>query len=184
MLAGTLPLGAACHARPEPAPPPPAHYEAWDALVDAAWHGDTEAVGTHLEAMIGGPPVDGATGPAAEADATLGGALGFLRVAQTPDDLAMGITRAASACGACHAAEAVPAPLAPEWSHPTAAAWAVDAVVWHRPDVPRAAVLPAEAGAALASDGAAARARSLLVACAGCHGPQGASGPVTGDELP
>lgn len=86
----------------EPAAPPgmaaPRHAAGWDELVAAAERGDVSTAKVLARDLsLGDVPDDD---PAASA---LGAALGFLQIAEDPEDLADGIARARAACVACHA---------------------------------------------------------------------------------
>lgn len=170
--------GCRCGAAPEPSPEVP-HFLGWDALVEAAWRGRTDKATLYATDLSGGPPTEGVDGAAAEGDATVAGALGFVRFAQDPADLAEAVSTAARGCGTCHDALAAPAPPRPVWAHETGAKWAVDTLVWTRPGSPPQAEVPEEITTAWnepVPDDAphgreAARVARLLVACAGCHAP-------------
>jgi hypothetical protein len=93
-------------AEERPMLPAPAHASEWGALVAAAERGDVRT--TRILAR------DLTLAPVAEdhdAAATLGAALGFLQVADDPEDLSDAVARARAACVACHTAHGLDLPL-------------------------------------------------------------------------
>ena len=147
------------------------HYARFDALVEATSRADYDDAAILARDLTAGAPADHPAGQ--EAAARIGGALGFVQFAEQPDELALAVARAASACGACHGAAAVEAPSPPPGTHATAGLRAVDVLVWNR----GAALPPAGDDAILArvrdawsgAEGEVARASAVLEACAGCH---------------
>jgi hypothetical protein len=96
---------AACGWAPTPeGPVAPAHAAGWSALVRAVERSDLAAARVLARDVSLGP----VSADRVEAD-QLAAALGFLQVAEDPDDLTEGLARARAACDACHRALAVPA---------------------------------------------------------------------------
>lgn len=166
--------------RPVEQEPPPrlAHFAEFDRLIHAAATGDLPLAAVVARDLTAGPEAEGVS----DADeALIGGALGFIPFAETPEELAEATARAAAACGACHASLAVPAPQRGLWSHAGAADWLAHGLVWHDEAAPPAAAppstvtsawstpLPEDTGAG-AIRGHAGRTARALTACAGCHG--------------
>lgn len=179
--------GCKCDDTPAPAPtgPPALHYVGFDALVDRAAMGDREAAKVAATDLVGGEPArwDGEGGE--DAAIGVGGALGFVSIAEDADELADGVASAARHCGACHeAARVVPEDARPDWTHATAARWATWGLVWNEPISPPpsddvvlkglaeelAAPLPAETGIARTpAIERRDRVARLIGSCARCH---------------
>lgn len=85
--------------------PVPGHATEWESLVAAADRGDVETVKVLARDFSLGDVAD--DDPSAE---KLGGALGFLQMAEDPEDLGPAIDRAKEACAECHQARGVPVP--------------------------------------------------------------------------
>lgn len=112
-----------------------------------------------------------------DAAARIGGALGFLQLADDPEDLVDGLVTAGEACGTCHARSARPAPALPSWTHHAAAHRVMDALVWSvpiGPPPPEDPVLVRVQEAWSPEDTAAERAAAVLRVCQRCHaeGPE------------
>lgn len=108
----------------------------------------------------------------------LAGAVGFVRVAESPADLADGVAAMAAACGGCHGA--VPLGVQrPVWTHTRAADWAVFGVVWGEAEAPpeggdvppavRAAWVDPVPKDSAATDEAEVRLTRVFTACQSCH---------------
>lgn len=147
------------------------HYARFDALVGAACRADYDDAAILARDLTAGAP---AGHPASEDAVTrIGGALGFVQFAEQPDEIALAVARAASACGDCHAAAGVEPPAPPPWTHASGALRAVDALVWDRgAELPPAgddAVLARVRASWSGAEGGVPRASAVLEACAGCH---------------
>ena len=86
---------------PEPAPRP-AHASEWEALQSAAKRGDLATLRVLARDFSLGDVSD--NDPSVD---KLGAALGFLQVAEDPDDIDAALLRANAACAECHAARGV-----------------------------------------------------------------------------
>lgn len=163
-------LLAGCRCGPAPSPPPaaPSHFGEWSRLVRAASMGDAATAKVVARDLVDNVPHD-----EAEGIERVGGSLGFLQLAEDAEELAEGVTHAATGCGACHGASGViPRQVRPAADHEHAAGWAVWGLVWGEPgELPTGGDLPEEVVAAWQTSGGDAeeRAAALLVACAGCH---------------
>ena len=95
----------ACGTPGPPAPPPVRHAANWSELVAAAQRGDvvtTKALAQDLD--LGEVPDDD------PAVGKVGAAMGFLQVAEDPEDLLDGVAKAREGCVDCHARSGLPAP--------------------------------------------------------------------------
>ncbi|MEZ4317954.1 MAG: hypothetical protein R3F61_10640 [Myxococcota bacterium] len=114
----------------------PGHFSEWGPLVDAVASGRSEAAHVIARDMTEG---------SVEGSAEIGSALGFLQLAEG-EELADGLAAAAVACGACHRDIGVAPPDStragkrsdprgpPAWTHPGAARFLADVVVWSAED--------------------------------------------------
>ena len=152
-------LWVACGGSDEPpaAPPLPDHVGEWDALLHAVARGDRSTAQVLARDLSLGP-VDGAH----EGAATMGSGLGFAQVADTHEELVLGVSRAASGCAACHLERKVVAPSAPLPGHAGALPVAGWAAVWGQ-----TAPCPPPADAAVCAAWPALD--GVLEACQGCH---------------
>ena len=90
-----------------PSLPAPGHATEWDALVAAADRGDLETMKVLArDFSLGNVPDDD---PSAD---KLGGALGFLQLAEDPEDVEPALEKAKEACVECHRARGIPGPPA------------------------------------------------------------------------
>lgn len=90
----------------EPAPPPrPEHAREWEALQSAAERGDVATLRVLARDFSLGDVSD--NDPSVD---KLGAALGFLQVAEDPDDIDAALLRANAACAECHATRGVAIP--------------------------------------------------------------------------
>lgn len=173
-LAGLGLLLSACRCG---SPPPRAedvrqpHYAEWERLVTQAALGDVETATLLARDLTEGEAAawDGAGGEAGAR--AVGGALGFLQIAESRDDLADGLPTAASGCATCHVGAGVqPRADRPEWAHETAAAWAAWGVVFSRSEPPPPRGDPQAAGAApVIGPPTEDSLGQLLVFCQDCH---------------
>ena len=109
------------------------HYGNWDALVHAVYSGSIEWTHRESRDLTLGEPIESMNPRALSAVDSLGASLGFLQVSRDRDDLGLGLTRAATSCGACHEVLTTEAPAnRPLWAHETALEWAIDGLVWNR----------------------------------------------------
>jgi mono/diheme cytochrome c family protein len=147
--------------------------------------GQVEQVHRDARDLTTGPETQTEVVAATEALDRVSASLGFLQTARSTEELSAGLSRAALACGACHRALEVDAPLdRPEWTHQSAWDWAIFGAVWGQLDSPpdgasaveqtlkAAYVNPSmeapDTGKAKAP-GAVQRLGALLGACWGCH---------------
>ena len=107
----------------------------------------------------------------------VGGALGFIQLAEDPTEVADGLAAAAVGCGECHQAEGVPRPRMGSWTHENGGLRMVIAAAF--PPLEAPPTEPEQLGAArLAWDSAqpsegedptAVRLAAALTACTECH---------------
>ena len=117
--------------------PEMSHYGGWNALCHAVFLGSDELVQREARDLTGGPLVESSGSKAEQSIDRLSSSLGYLQTTTARSDLLLGLTRAAEACGSCHAAVgALPSEVRPEWSHPTALRWAVYGLVWNSKETP------------------------------------------------
>lgn len=164
-----------------PSEPPPepiprlGHFSEFQRLERAAWTGDLP-----LAAVVARDLTAGEEGVGAEdAEARIGGALGFIGFAEDGEELAEAVTVAASGCGSCHVELAVSAPPRPPWTHHLAAEWLFWGLVWGDDQAPMdgselseiamgyRAMLPMDTGSS-ASEHTRRVARTLQK-CTPCH---------------
>ncbi len=113
------------------------HYGEWDSLVRLSALGEVDAAKLIARDLTEGEAGawDGEGG--ADGAQAVGGALGFLQIASSAEDLADGLPIAASGCGTCHVGAGVqPRADRAAWGHETAAAWAVWGLVFSRVEDP------------------------------------------------
>ena len=94
------------------------HFPRFHALVNATLQGEVETA-RFLAADLRPsdlPEVDDDGGAAEK----IGGGLGFLQTASTPEDAVDGLAAVGSGCGSCHAAAGVGGKRMGPWTHPTA----------------------------------------------------------------
>lgn len=168
--------GCRCGAEPPvTAMPPASHFGSFDQLVSATVRGDVEGARWLAASLQEGdapaPPDDGGGAQA------VGGALGFLQLAEDADELAEGVAAAAVGCGACHAAAGVPRPELGPWEHESGALRMTLGAVFPPLEPPadtggelRAARAAWDAAAVEPDrDPAPARLAAALASCSGCH---------------
>lgn len=146
-----------CASTPPAPPPAPAHFGEWERLVERVVARDPDGARVVARDLTEGDV------PGSEA---LGGALGFLQVADA-DDLPDGLAAAAVACGACHRDIGLGPPAPGAWSHDHAAHLLVGHAVHGAPQAPPAGdpLAPSWATGADAEGSLAA----ALRACGPCH---------------
>lgn len=159
--------------RPGAPPVEQGHFDEWDRLVRAAASGDVETAKVVGADLTEGDAVDH------EGAARVGGAKGFLHVAQDAHDVIDAVVVAATGCGECHADLSVPPPALPSWAHHDAAHRATARLAWpHAEDVDQPPP-PGEDDAETTvlatfqeADSPGAAAEAVLGACVACHGPE------------
>ena len=159
-----------CRCGPVEAPvdaPSASHFGQFEALVDAAAKGDlptAQFVARTLEEGEAGPLGDGAD--------EVGGALGFVQIAEDTEELADGVGAAAAGCAGCHQQNGVTPPKLEAWSHQTAGRRLARAVAFGVAEAPAgsSAELVEVREAWESAEGADGdRLAAALLACAGCH---------------
>ena len=93
---------------PVPKAPVPPHFARWPTLLVRVARVEFEAAGGLARSLSIG--VVGDEHPAA---ARVGGALGFIQVASTAEELRLGVRKASEACADCHRASGVQVPPSP-----------------------------------------------------------------------
>jgi hypothetical protein len=149
----------------------PAHFGRFHGLVNTAIDGDVEASKFLARSLQEGDVpevVDDGGG-----HEKVGGGLGYVQMAQSPEDVVDGLAAAAVGCGLCHSAAGVQSPQLGAWTHESAGLRLVLGAVFDTPsDVPAdGAEL---AGVRQAWEGAADqklddRLAAALMACLRCH---------------
>ncbi len=154
---------AGCTCAPEP-PAVVSHVAGYRPLIDAVVRNDVPAVAQWSDNLLG--PDDDGDGGASE---TTGAGLGFLRVAMTADERAMGLVAVSEGCGECHVARDVrPAQRPDSAAHADGAAWALYALVWGTP-IGESSHPLAQVVAAAQADSAKMAAQQVLETCQSCH---------------
>ena len=163
--------GCRCAESPPPAPFVAPHYGEWELLVRQVALGEVRTAAQVARDLTVGEPGewDGAGGE--DGARAVGGALGFLQIASSAEELAEGLPIAASGCATCHAGARVqPTGDRPVWAHETAAAWATWGVVFSRQERPPARGTPELRAMAEVWDPASESALTDLVTlCQDCH---------------
>jgi len=107
------------------------HYAGWQGLSRGVVLGRIDEVRRDARDLTAGSETQTSAAGAAEALNRVSASLGFLQIARSAEDLSIGISRAATACGACHLALQVePLSERPPWSHQSAWDWAIFGAVW------------------------------------------------------
>ena len=149
------------------------HYGEWDKLVKMSALGQIEAVNVLARDLTEGEAA-GWAGEGGEVGVqAVGGALGFLQIASSGEDLVDGLPTAAAGCGTCHAGAHVQQmdDLRPAWGHESAAAWAVWGLVFVRSEDPTLTGGDEARAAAEAYNGSPEDpVGALLAVCIDCHG--------------
>jgi hypothetical protein len=147
------------------------HYGEWNLLVRQVALGEVGTAAQVARDLTAGAPGewDGVGGE--DGARAVGGALGFLQIAASAEELAEGLPIAASGCATCHAGARVqPTGDRPAWAHETAAAWASWGVVFSMRERPPSGGASEIAAAAAAWDPASKSALAdLLSRCQDCH---------------
>lgn len=147
--------------------PAPSHFGQFDALVDAAARGDLATAQFVARSLEEGEQGEA---PGADGSEEVGGALGFVQIAEDTEELADGVATAAAGCAVCHASTGATAPALEAWSHQTAARRMARATAFGVPEPPPADG-PELTKVRAAWDGAddGEQLAEALVACASCH---------------
>lgn len=164
-------LGGACALGPDTAVPPDKpvllHFRGVEGLVDAVVTGRNEVAHALARDMTAGEGPDGEE----LGSAAVGSALGFLQIAED-EELADGLAAMATACGTCHAEQAVPPPEPESWSHESLGRVLVDAAIWGREVRVRAE--GSDVGRAWSSsEDPEDKLSRAIQACRGCHAEEG-----------
>ena len=179
MILLALLVGCQCGGPSEPqAPPVPSHFGRFDALVSAAVAGDVQTaqfVARSLQEGDVAEPADDDGG--AE---RVGGALGFVQIAEDSAEVIDGVASAAIGCGQCHTASKVQRPELGPWTHENAGLRLVLGAVF--PPIEPPPWIPEPLGDSRkawddavdpedtdASDPDVARLAAALQACVRCH---------------
>lgn len=159
-----------------PSMPSASHFGSFDQLVAAAVRGDVvgaQFLAASLQAGDVPEPLDDGGGAQA-----VGGALGFVQLAEDPVELAEGVAAAAVGCGRCHAAAGVVRPALGPWEHESGGLRMLLTAVFPPIEAPvdtcgelRAARAAWEGATVAEGEGdlATARLAAALAACSGCH---------------
>lgn len=169
-------LGCTCNDAESPVIAPRAsHFGTFHGLVNAATQGDVESAKWIARSLQEGEVPDPADdGGGAE---EVGGALGYIQIAEDPEEVIDGLAAAAIGCGKCHQAAGVQRPEMGVWSHQNAGLRLVLGEVFPPGEAPPPAtdeLVPVSIAwdAATAGEGGSlqkARLEAALGACLACH---------------
>ena len=145
------------------------HFGRFHGLVNAALEGDVEGARWIAQTLQEGDVPDPADdGGGAE---KVGGALGFVQMAEDGEEVLDGLAAAAVGCGQCHAAAGVEKPPMGLWSHQSAGLRLVLGEVFPPAESPPAEgpELAVVRAAWDAAEGDEERLAAALAACVECH---------------
>ena len=147
------------------------HYAEWETLIRQVALAEVGASSQVARDLTEGEASSWAGEGGEDGARAAGGALGFLQIATSVEDLAVGLPKAASGCAICHVGAGVqPTADRPAWAHETAAAWTAWGVVFSREDAPPGGGEGALRNATEALPKTSAESfGDLLSVCHGCH---------------